>query len=292
MEPKSLQLTREVLQERQRLETIIQGLHQKISTGMSKIDELRQEEKILKQREADILMNQNFTYEVKVSKPTKIDLSGTGQYVTNCLECSFTCHYPCPYPDDEDKYCCTAMDNRGNPNQARCKVCPGRCSWRRHVNRPYRYEICEEIEKRTSEDLKRRYYTAMSSESSAKDMVANMEDHLKFLERKVLEMAHEAKESMQHLDEIALKPTPLTEVEYIDLLIESEKQEAKPGFQQRIKYYENIKQQALIMTKLKDEMVEGVQGSSGERWESFKFWWLSNHIAIAVLLPSYLLYNS
>jgi len=41
---------------------------------------------------------------------------------------------------------------------------------------------------------------------------------------------------------------------------------------QRIKYYENIKQQALIMTKLKDEMVEGVQGSSGERWESFKFW--------------------
>lgn len=272
VEPKSLQLTREVLQERQRLETIIQGLHQKISTGMSKIDELRQEEKILKQREADILMNQNFTYEVKVSKPTKIDLSGTGQYVTNCLECSFTCHYPCPYPDDEDKYRCTAMDNHGNPNQARCKVCPGRCSWRRHVNRPYRYEICEEIEKRTSEDLKRRYYTAMSSESSAKDMVANMEDHLKFLERKVLEMAREAKESMQHLDEIALKPTPLTEVEYIDLLIESEKQEAKPGFQQRIKYYENIKQQALIMTKLKDEMVEGVQGSSGERWESFKFW--------------------
>ena len=53
---------------------------------------VRQEEEILKQREADILMNQNFTYEVKVSKPTKIDLSGTGQYVTNCLECSFTCH--------------------------------------------------------------------------------------------------------------------------------------------------------------------------------------------------------
>ena len=112
----------------------------------------------------------------------------------------------------------------------------------------------------------------MSSESNAKDMVANMEGNLKFLEKKVLEMAREAKENMQHLDEIALKPTPLTEVEYIDLLIESEKQEAKPGFQQRIKYYENIKQQALIMTKLKDEMVEGVQGSSGERWESCKFW--------------------
>ena len=112
----------------------------------------------------------------------------------------------------------------------------------------------------------------MSSESNAKDMVANMEGNLKFLEKKVLEMAREAKESMQHLDEIALKPTPLTEVEYIDLLIESEKQEANPGFQQRIKHYENIKQQALIMTKLKDEMVEGVQGSSGERWESCKFW--------------------
>ena len=41
-------------------------------------------------------------------------------------------------------------------------------------------------------------------------------------------MSREAKEIMQRLDEIALKPNPLSEVEYIDLLIESERQEAKP----------------------------------------------------------------
>ena len=255
--------------------TSLQKFQQKINTGLSKIDELRQEEHIMKEQEAEILANRNFTYEVKVSKPHKIDLSGSGHYVTNCLECNFTCHYPCPYPSDEDKYRCSAMVNRGDPYSARCTVCPGRCSWKKHVNNPYRFVEYEEIEKRTSEDLKKRYYEAMSGQSSVKGMIENMKDHLEFLQTKVLEMSRDAKESMQRLDQIALKPNPLTEVEYIELLIESEKQEAKPGFQQRIKYYQEVRQQALVMSKLKDDMhsvAEGAQSSSGGKWESFKFW--------------------
>ena len=275
VEPKSLQLTKEVLEERQRLETIIQGLQQKIITGLSKIDELRQEERIMKEQEAAILANRNFTYEIKVSKPHKIDLSGSGHHVTNCLECNFTCHYPCPYPSNEDKYHCSSMANRGDLYSARCTVGPGRCSWKKHVNTPFRFIEHEEIEKRTSEDLKKRYYEAMSGQSSVKSMIENMNDHLEFLQMKVLEMSHDAKESMQRLDQIALKPNPLSEVEYIDLLIESEKQEAKSGYQQRINYYQEVKQQALVMSKLKDDMYSAAAGSqirNGGKWEAFKFW--------------------
>ena len=274
VEPKSLQLTREVLEERQQLETLIQGLQRKISIGLSKIDELQQEERILKQRETDILANKEFTYEVKVSKPHKIDISGSGHFVTNCLKCNFTCHYPCPYPSDEDKHRCTVMIYKGDPNNAKCSVCPGRCPWRMHVNTPCRYEVHEQMEKRTSDDLKKRYYDALSGQSSVKGIIATMEDHLAFLQGKVIEMSREAKESMQRLDEIALKPNTLSEVEYIDLLIESEKQEAKPGFQQRIKYYQDMKQKALIISKLKDtsDIAAGAIKSSMDRWEDFQFW--------------------
>ena len=273
VKPKSLQLTKEVLEERQRLETIIQGLQQKINTGLSKIDELHQEKQILKQQEANILANENFTYELKVSKPRKIDISGSGHYVTNCLECSFTCHYPCPYARDEEKYHCSAMVNRGDPTSAKCSVCPGRCSWRVHVNTPCRFEVYEQVERRTLEDLKKRYHEALSSQFSVENMIANMEDHLSFLQQKVIELSRAAKQSMQHLDEIALKSNPLSEVEYIDLLIESEKQEAKPGFQQRVKYYQDMKQKVLIMLKLKDtDIAVETQKYNDDKWERFKFW--------------------
>ena len=274
MEPKSLQLTKQVLEERQQLETIIQGLQQKINTGLLKINELQQEEHVLKQREEDILANKDFSYEVKTTKVKSVDISGSGLYVTNCLECSFTCHYPCPYPLDEDKYRCTAMVNQGDPCKAKCSICPGRCSWKVHVNTTSRFEVYEETETRTSEQLKKRYYEALSGQSSVKTMIANMEDHLAFLQGKVLEMSREAKDSMQRLDEIALKPNPLSEMEYIDLLIESERQEGKLGFQQRIKYYQDVKQRAVIMSKLQNtrHTQTGAQVSTSDKWDSFKFW--------------------
>lgn len=68
-----------------------------------------------------------------------------------------------------------------------------------------------------------------------------------------LNMTKQAQQSVRRLDEIALKPNPLTGVEYIDLLIESEKRSAGPGWQQRIKYYEEAKRQAEMLSKVKDE---------------------------------------
>ena len=57
----------------------------------------------------------------------------------------------------------------------------------------------------------------------------------------------------RRLDEIALKPNPLTQVEYLELLIESEKRECKPGWKQRLRYIEEAKSQAEILSKVKDE---------------------------------------
>ena len=143
-----------------------------------------------------------------------------------------------------------------------------------HVNVPSRYEVYEETETRTSEHLKSRYYEALSGQSSVKTMIANMKDHLAFLQGKVLEMSREAKETMQRLDEIALKPNPLAEVEYIDLLIESERQEGKPGYPQRIKYYQDMKQRAMIMSKLQDTHYSHAEAqvSTSDKWDTFKFW--------------------
>ena len=107
VEAKSLQLTKQMLEKRQQLEMVIQGLQQKINTGLSKINELQQEEAILEKHELDILANKDFSYEAKIQQDEK------------CLEYNFTCHYPCSYPLGEDKYHCTAVVNQGDPHKAK-----------------------------------------------------------------------------------------------------------------------------------------------------------------------------
>ncbi|CAG0897640.1 unnamed protein product [Darwinula stevensoni] len=69
---------------------------------------------------------------------------------------------------------------------------------------------------------------------------------------KVLELTREAHKCKQKLEEIALNPNPLGITDYIDLLIQRETQEGKPGFLQRIKYLEDAKEKAELAKKLKD----------------------------------------
>ena len=103
----SLQLTREVIQEREALEVTIQGLQPQIKLGLSKIDMLQKERQILKDCEADILTNKDFSRRVKVNKQRMVN-HPAGTYTLNCFQCHYTCHDNCPYSDD-DKYKCTAM---------------------------------------------------------------------------------------------------------------------------------------------------------------------------------------
>ena len=67
-----------------------------------------------------------------------------------------------------------------------------------------------------------------------------------------MSMIYRTQQSLLHLDEVVLKPNPLTGVQYLDLLIESEKNEARPGWKQQVGYYEEARRQAEILSKVKD----------------------------------------
>ena len=268
----SLQLTQEVLKEREQLQNMVEGLTPQINQGLSKIEEMRQEENILRQHETEIEQNKSFTFSVKVPKVRKKDLTGTGQYTTNCLRCNFTCHPDCTYAKDEDKKSCCAMDNSGY-----CTVCTKHCHWRDHSNVPYIFEYETVTETRTSEYLKKKYEVAKSGKNKVQGMIGKLEEFLTGVHNNVLSMMFKAQQSLRRLDEIALKPNPLTRTEYLELLIESEKNEAKPGWKQRVEYYEEAKRQAEILSKAKDfkaaEKLIKEEASKGDKWYSrFTFW--------------------
>ena len=246
-EHRSLQLTREVLNEREQLENVLKELQSQIHAGLTKMDELQRVVILLEHNKFLIEQNKDFIIKVPVTKQRKVDIA-SGRYTTNCLNCNYTCHNNCIYSNNDDKKRCCAMNKKGD-----CIVCPKKCGWQKHVNNPYIFELYEEEEIRTSAELKDRYDTAVEGESRAETMIANVEKELYSLEVLVLEKADKARRSLMRLDEIALKPNPLSEVDYIDQLIVSEEQHAQMGWQDRVAVYKSLRKRAALMRKIKDK---------------------------------------
>ena len=260
VEPHSLQLTRENLNERQHLEAVIEGLKMQIRVVLAKVDVLRQKQYILRKREAEILQNQHFTYELTVSKQRRIEVP-KNVFITNCCRCEFTCHYPCPISEDSEKYRCKAMDG-GGKESACCTVCPGNCPWDQHVNASHRFETYYEVETQTSDDLKKNMFDAIEGKNQVESMIIDIENELKMFQNVIIGMVSEAKRSLERLQEIALKPDPLSETEYIDLLVKAENSKKSPGFTERIKVFEVIK-----------EIVEKNQGAIASGKKTDSIWW-------------------
>ncbi len=254
-EHRSLQLTREVLSEREQLENVLQQLQPQIHTGLTKMDELQRVVIMLEHNKSLIEQNKEFVFAVSVTKQRMVD-TPPGVYTTNCLNCNYTCHDNCAYSNHADKKDCSAMDMDGY-----CTVCPGECVSSKHVNNPYIFELYDEEEVRTSDELKDRYDTAREGESQAETMINNIKDDVNSLEIIVLGLVNKARKSLMRLDEIALKPNPLSEVDYIDLLIQSEEQQCRHGWMERVAAFKTLRKRASLMRKIKDHNQDDVQES-------------------------------
>ena len=255
VESKSLTLTKKVLKERKQLEVCIKGLQEDIRVGVSKISCLKQEKKLLREYKKSIHASKNFTYVVAVEKQRVVDCE-VGQFVTNCIKCNRTCHYPCTINRTDEKHLCAAMKPQNDPINAACTICPGKCSWKMHENTPKRYETYSEKEERTYEDLLARYKIAIDSKDSAEKAIERISAEKHKLQNDVLSNIKKAHACIQTLEKIALKPNPLSQVQYIELLIQAEKSDTRPGWQNRVYQYERAKEAAELMFHIKDQTIE------------------------------------
>ena len=252
IEAQSLQLTKQVLSEREHLQLVVQNIPNKIKYGLTRMEALQKEESLLKGFESEMIANQDYEYTVQIIEQRKINLEGTGKFVTNCLDCNFTCHKVCIYAKDCDKWQCDAMKKNADKDKICCGVCTKRCHWRRHVNNPYRFEIHEKPQKRTSKELLERYQAATSKKDAKTLVVDGIQREMKALEDEVMELIANAKRHLERLDEIALRPINQSEVDYIDSLIATEESEARPGFIDRIKMLREFRHMAELTHQIKD----------------------------------------
>ena len=235
---KSLTLTRGVLDEREHIEIYVVNLHTQVKKGLSYMEQLRDEVRALETVEKDIDSNKDFTYKVKRYEMSKKPLPHN-QNTTTCLTCNFTCHRKCTRQNDTDKMLCKVMDKNGD-----CTQCKGKCRWDMHRNLPYIYDEKEIFVTCTKDEIKAQYEQACGQKLTTEQTVNKIQDELNAVEAHIKAALSKISCSLQRLKEIALHDDPKTQVEYIDLLIETERAEANPGWQGRINGLHVLRQQA------------------------------------------------
>jgi hypothetical protein len=228
--PKSVQQSKKVLEERKHLQEVIQELKQQVVNGIGKLTELAREEEILRRHEEDIEANKEFTYTVIVTKQVRVE--SLKERVTNCVVCDVTCHRGCVY--NKNKHYCKVMKDK------HCTVCRGRCHYRSHVNQPFYYETQQTEETRTSEELKRRFKDATERYDHSEKVVSTLKQRISDAKEDILIKVKKLYEIIQQLSEISLNTNHMSETDYISLCIAVEKQEVKPGWQERIQYFESL----------------------------------------------------
>lgn len=242
METKSLTLTREVLKERRQLKMFLQSLRPQIIAHLTKLDELKKTRAALEQHKAEMEAKKDFVYEIEVTVPKQIE-NTTGYYLTNCQICQYTCEDKSLFGNDWNKHMCKVMKDGW------CTVCPGKCVWYAHISQKYKWEYVTEKRKKTYQDFKERYEAAHGEVMTKEKIFEKLEYDLEVVQKIVIGLL-EKFQHLERLQEIALKPNPLSTPDYIDLMIESEKQEAKPGFRDRIQSLMEVRKKAVSTVRV------------------------------------------
>ena len=97
------------------------------------------------------------------------------------------------------------------------------------------FELCTEQEERISDEVLGKYKTAFQK-NEVQIIVDQISGYLVMVENDVTSKVHEIQWTLQHLHKIALKQSPLTQVQHFQFLTEAEKQ----GYQYHTKMHEQL----------------------------------------------------
>ncbi|XP_073488982.1 uncharacterized protein [Aquarana catesbeiana] len=241
---KDLSLTKKVLSERHTLDVVLDGLVQKIEEAMFKQHELKETERNLNQHKMDIESNKDFKFEVTETVKKKID--SETECSTNCRECSSTCHRDCIVYFDSLVYFCEVFNIKGT-----CHVCGHKSST--HFSEMSYWETFVDKKRKSYAEVKEKYEKEEKMALTPEKVLIKLKDDIKKAEEEALKLIQEVTRILKRLQEIALKPNPMSAVDYIQLLIKKEKREGKRGFMERIKMMEEAIKRLGILSNIQSQ---------------------------------------
>ena len=119
---KSLTQSKQVLEERNRLEKFVEILTIKLRNGLDQVEYIKGILKMISSLKGDLNDSKNFTMVIKTPKIWTVHVP-LENYMTKCMTCSTTCHKYCCISDNDDKRGCVCI--RGDY----CVRCKYKCHW-------------------------------------------------------------------------------------------------------------------------------------------------------------------
>lgn len=234
----TLDQTKTVLNERTRLTKSVELLTKKLKDGLNKAETIKGHLKMISELKGNLNDSKNFKKIIKVPKVKRVPVTEKDRFMTTCLICQKTCHPGCYIKDDDDKSGCSCIKKNY------CIVCPKKCHWKEHKNRPYELVDYMDDEVVTLDDLKSKYYDSRNQLDVKTQLLLGAKNDLIKLNMECMQTQQEMMMSINRLKEIALNKTVFESVEeHIDELIQVEKSEHKDGWQGRVQGLQIMKDQ-------------------------------------------------
>ncbi|GAT99284.1 hypothetical protein conserved [Entamoeba histolytica] len=235
----SLEKSREVLKKREQIKAQLDAIKTSLNIGFSKMNEIEQTRKQFYDNREKVKKNQDFTVITTETVPKMVDLK-KGEVVIKCYQCNNICHDPCHcrhvFEDGEEKVACYVNQTKdGN-----CVVCG--CYYTHHKYSTYRI-VYETVKKQqTAQDILDRYNAGKRGMANAEAMLKRLEEEYDKIQMECYDKEIEIVECVNKLSEIALNGKVTSSSEYLDMLIQTENDEKKPGYDVRVKGYKQLKQ--------------------------------------------------
>ena len=227
-ETKSLSLTRQVLEERKHMETMLDGLQSLIEVVSVKMEEINKTKKMIVFCQAQIPSTEEVEENYDVELTQKVELP-PGQYMINCNQCFTTCHNS--FVKKDKSY---SSDITETIVLECCSVCPGKCGWSMHSNQPYRWVYVKKEPTDFTNPANQRYAAEMkwkNIRSNGRDLVKVLQNDLVENGTIMLEHFQSIWRCIQQLNKIALHGNSFLTQKVFDVLFDAEQQLKELGFE-------------------------------------------------------------
>jgi len=248
--PVSLKNTKMVLNDRQRLEDRILMINQKINLAVRRLECVENSFEEIEKHQHKIDENAGFLVRIEVPSFEKIDISGKGVHTTTCLECNYTCHDNCVYSNNNDKKHCCSME------KGACTVCPGKCSWDRHVNVPYIIKQTTEFKEEPCLTMKQRHEAAVKGRSHVEHALIQMRNKYEQVQKDLHADYLTARDLLKRIEKYALKANCLVEDQIFENMIQVEQKDRKKGYKRRISAIKDTQKRFATMRDIQRQDAE------------------------------------
>ena len=161
--------------------------------------------------------NENYTYEVKVSKKISIPTKRNTVY---CNICFHTCHADCIEMGKQKSELkkCEAFDKSDS-----CQICPKKCQTKHHSNHPYIIEEQEITEKKTDEKMKQTFEQANNDNELLEKKIQSCDEKFEQLTDEAMTCIMDVMTSLEKVIKLAPYYSPNSTYDYLNQVKEQNK---------------------------------------------------------------------